>query len=182
MRDISQFRIRFRFHVRVVDGVGGGTPLPALSLALLGREVALTRPLGCVDMVATAKAFDLLARTLGRCLDVPASLMGADKVSAALRTNPLASRGMVLEAIKICLCGLDLDQGGENGGCCRREVGAIRGGHIPAQLGQVIRQAAPRVSGKDRLPRSISIYLKGEDGTESEERVPGDAVRSRKSK
>lgn len=133
MQGVSKFRVRVHVHVRVVDGVGGGTPFTALLLALLGAEMTLAREVGGMEVVTTAKTLDLLPRTLGGGFDVPAGLMGADEVTVALCANPLASAGMVLEIFEIGLGSLgvvDVDQGGEKGEPHRREAGAIRSGHI----------------------------------------------------
>jgi len=116
-------------HVRVVDGVGGGAPLTALLLALLGQEVTFTGPLGGVDAVATAKTHDLLTGTFRRCLDVPAGLVGADKALFALFADPLFNDGVVLETGEIRPGRpyvVDMSQGDENGGPRGREVGVIR--------------------------------------------------------
>lgn len=95
MRDPLQLR------VRGVDGVGGSASLTAPLLALLGQEVALARPLGCVDAVAAAKTHNLLTRALGRRFDMPTSLMGTDEVVSALCADPLAIGGVVLETIEV---------------------------------------------------------------------------------
>ena len=128
-------------------------------------------------MVPTAKTHDLLTRTFRRCFDVPASLVGADKVLLALCADPLASDGVLLETGEIRPGRpyvVDMSQGYENGGPCRREVGVIRIRNT--QVGQVVRQAASRVSGNDWALGTISIYLNGEEG--AEERPPGDTGRS----
>lgn len=172
MRDTLQL-----LHVRVVDGVGGGAPLAALLLALLGREVTFTRPLGGVDAVLTAETHDLLTRTFRRCFDVPASLVGADKVLFALCADPLASDGVLLETGEVRPARpyvVDMSQGDENGGSCRREVGVIRIRNT--QVGRVVHKTASRISGNDWALGTTSIYLNGEEGVE--ERPPGDTGRS----
>ena len=135
--------------------------------------------MGCVDVVAAAKALDLFPRTLGRRFDVPASLVGADEVAAALHANPLASGGEIVEAIEVGLGGLDVvevHQRRGNGEASGREAGVIRSGRIHgAQLRQV---AASRVSGKDGPSIPIGIYLKGEGGREGGERASGDTGNS----
>ena len=178
MRDV----LKLYLHVRVIDGVCGGTPFTALLLALLGREVTLSRPWGRMDVVATTKALDLQACTLGCRFDMPASLMGANEIFSALCTDPLASGGVLLETVEIRFGGLDvvdMSQGDKNGESRRREVGVIWSGNIgKAQVGQVVRQTGSEVSDKDWSLRTISIYQNGEDGREEEERVPGDTGRS----
>ena len=144
-----------QFYVRVVDGVGGGTPLPAL-LTFLGAEVTLAGVVRGVDMVAAAKAHDLLPGALGCRLHMPAGLMGADEVALALCADPLASDGAVLDAVEASLDGLDVvsvNQGGENGER-RREARAIWRGYVDdARIGHVVREAVLSISGKNRSLR-----------------------------
>jgi len=131
-------------------------------------------------VVATAKTHDLLTRTFRRCFDVPAGLVGADKVLFALFADPLASDGVLLETGEIRPGRpylVDMSQGDENGRPRRREVGVVRIRNT--QVGQVVPKTASRVSGNDWARGTISIYLDGEEGREGrEERSPGDTGRS----
>lgn len=134
MKDCRRFertydlRDNLRRHVRVADGIGGGAPLTALLLALLGGEVTLARVVARVDVVATAKTHHLLTGTLGRRFGVPAGLMGTDEVVFALRADPLASDGVILETVEIGLSRpnvVEVDQGDDSGEPRGREVGVI---------------------------------------------------------
>ena len=70
-----------------------------------------------MDAVTTAKTLDLLTRTLCGRFDMPAGLVGADKMLSALCTVPPSSDGVLLETFEILLSRLDvldMSQGDEN--------------------------------------------------------------------
>ena len=126
-----------QFHEPVVDGVGWGTPLSAILLALLGPEMTLARPLGRMDLITTAEALDLLSGTFGSGLDVPTGLMGTDKVAVALGADPLAGGSVKHNTFGFNVFKIRL--GGENGKPSRGEVGIVGARRIPdAQVRKVI--------------------------------------------
>jgi hypothetical protein len=101
---------------RIVNGVSGGAPLSASLLAFLGREVAFARPSRGVDVVAAAKALDLLSSAFRGGLHMPTRLVGTDKVSFALGANPFASERVIFEPFEVGLCGLDFFGSVKEGG------------------------------------------------------------------
>lgn len=139
-------QVALQFLERVVDGVGGDTLLPTFLLALLGREVALARIVCCVNVIAAAEAFDLFAGASSSRLDMPTGFVGADEVTFALRTDPLAGDGVVFKEFKVGLCRhcFDLDKG---------EVKAVC-------------RAALSVSDEGEFLRSVGVYLRGDNGGE----------------
>jgi len=169
LRDTLRFRVRFHFHVRIVNGVSWGPPLAAPLLALLGCEVTLAGPHGRVDAVTTPKALNLFPRTLGRRFDMPASLVGADEVLFALWANPLASKGVVFKTGEVGLGrlhvagvaqgagvvrGYGIAQGAEDGERRWRELGIVVSGYIhDAQLGRVVGQTISKINEKDGFLR-----------------------------
>lgn len=136
-----------------MNGEGRSTPLTALLLAFLGYEVTLARPLGRVDVVFTTETHDLFTGTLRRRFGVPAGLMRTDKVASAFFADPLASDGVLLEAVQVGLDRFDVVGGGQGdkGGEVRRgEAGGVWSGSVPkAQVRQVVQRATFRISGGD---------------------------------
>jgi hypothetical protein len=166
-----------QFLERVVDGVSGGTPLAPSLLALLSREVAFSRPLRRVDVVAATKAFDLLSGAFCGGLHMPTRLVGTNKVSVALGANPFASKWVILKALEVGLCRLnifDVGQGGEDGQPHRRGVGVWGWRIRDAQIRKVVCRTTSGVSDRNGFLASVSKYLKGEGGREAGERTPGD--------
>ena len=114
-----------------------------------------------MDTVTTAKALNLVPRTLGRRFDVPASLVSADELPAALWANPLASEGVVFKTGEVSFGRLDLAgvaqgigvaQGAEDGERRWRELGVVVRGRIhDAQLGRVVGQAMSKINGGDEF-------------------------------